>query len=123
MTEPADIRPDRPAKSPLSRFRLDAEIDRLKGETAWSSGTRNAITLAKGPLTIVLVALKPGATLEEHRARGPMTLEVLSGSIRFRSAETVSEVEAGQLVVLESALAHEVEALTESALLLTLAET
>lgn len=52
-----------------------------------------------------------------------MTLSVLSGSIRFRSAETVSEVKAGQLVVLESVLAHEVEALTESALLLTLAET
>lgn len=122
MTEPPDIRPDRPAKSRLSRFRLDAEIDRLKGEAAWSSGTRNAITLAKGPLSIVLVVLKPGATLEEHRARGPMTLEVLSGSIRFRSAETVHEVEAGHLVILESVLAHEVEALTESALLLTLAE-
>jgi quercetin dioxygenase-like cupin family protein len=122
MIEPPDIRPDRPAKSPLSRFRLDAEIDRLKGEAAWSSGTRNAITLAKGPLAIVLVVLKPGATLEEHRAPGPMTLQVLSGSIRFRSAETVREVEAGHLVVLESALVHEVEALTESALLLTLAE-
>ncbi len=122
MEETPDIRPDRPAKSPLSEFRLDAEIDRLKAETAWSSGTRNAITLAKGQLTIVLVVLKPGATLEEHRARGPMTLEVLSGAIRFRSAGTVRDVEAGTLVVLESALAHEVEALTESALLLTLAE-
>ena len=51
-----------------------------------------------------------------------MTLQVLSGSIRFRSAGTVREVEAGQLVVLEWVLVHEVEALTESALLLTLAE-
>lgn len=123
MTDHPDTRPDRPAKSPLSEFRLSAEIDRLKGETAWSSGTRNAITLAKGPLSIVLVVLKPGATLEEHRARGPMTLQVLSGSLRFRSAGTVREAEAGQLVVLESVLVHEVQALTESALLLTLAET
>ncbi len=123
MTEPPDIRPDRPARSPLSEFRLDAEIDRLKAEAAWTLGTRNAITLAKGPLTLVLVVLKPGATLEEHRARGPMTLEVLSGSIRFRFGETDHALEAGQLVVLESALAHEVEALAESTLLLTLAET
>ena len=122
MTTPPDIRRDRPARSPLSEFRLDAEIDRLKGEATWSSGTRNAITLAKGPLSIVLVVLKPAATLEEHRAQGPITLQVLSGSIRFRSAGTVREVEAGQLVVLESVLVHEVEALTESALLLTLAE-
>lgn len=122
MTDHPDTRPDRPAKSPLSEFRLSAEIDRLKGEAAWSSGTRNAITLAKGPLSIVLVVLKPGATLEEHRARGPMTLQVLSGSLRFRSAGTVREAEAGQLVVLESVLVHEVQALTESALLLTLAE-
>lgn len=122
MTDLPDTRPDRPAKSPLSAFQLRAEIDRLKGEAAWSSGTRNAITLAKGPLSIVLVVLKPGATLEEHRARGPMTLQVLSGSLRFRSAGMVREVEAGQLVVLESVLVHEVQALTESALLLTLTE-
>jgi quercetin dioxygenase-like cupin family protein len=121
MTEPSDVRPDRPATRSLSEFRLDAEVERLRSEAAWTSGTRNAITLAKGPLTIVLVALKPGATLEEHRARGPMTLQVLSGTIRFRSAGTFHDVEAGQLVVLASTLAHEVEALTESALLLTLA--
>ncbi len=123
MTATPDIRPDRPVRGPLSEFRLDAEIDRLKAEAAWTSGTRNAITLAKGPLTLVLVVLKPGATLEEHRARGPMTLEVLSGSIRFRSGEMDHALEAGQLVVLESVLVHEVEALTESTLLLTLAET
>jgi quercetin dioxygenase-like cupin family protein len=106
----------------LSEFRVDDEIALLKKESSWSSGKRNAITLSKGPLRVVLVILKEGARLEEHRARGPMTLQVLSGLIRFRAGERVLELAPSQLVVLESVLSHDVEALAETALLLTLTE-
>lgn len=51
-----------------------------------------------------------------------MTLQALSGVIRFRAGETVLELAPGQLVVLESVLSHDVEALAETALLLTLME-
>jgi quercetin dioxygenase-like cupin family protein len=104
----------------LSEFSFSDEIARLKGESSWSLGKRNAITLSKGPLRVVLVLLKEGARLEEHRARGPMTLQVLSGSIRFRSGETGVELAPGRLVVLEAILSHDVEALADAALLLTL---
>ncbi len=46
----------------------------------------------KGPLRVVLVVLKEGGRLEKHRALGPMTLQVLSGLIRFRARETCSEL-------------------------------
>ena len=122
MSDHREARSARPVSTGLSDYRLDDEIARLKGEPNWSPGKRNAITLSKGPLRVVLVVLKKGARLEEHRARGPMTLQVLSGLIRFRAVETSLELASGQLVVLESVLSHDVEALADAALLLTLVE-
>ena len=46
----------------------------------------------KGPLCVVLVVLKQSARLEKHRARGPMTPQVLSGLIRFGARETRPEL-------------------------------
>lgn len=120
MTTTVNARPDRPITAGLGEFRLYDEFERLKQEPAWRGGSGNAITLTKGPLRTVLVALKAGATIEEHRAPGPMTLQVLSGSIRFRAGDAVLELGAGQLAVLESAVRHDVEAVTDSAFLLTL---
>jgi quercetin dioxygenase-like cupin family protein len=121
MTTNVEARSERPVTTELGEFRLHDEIERLKRETPWSSGHRNAITLTKGALRTVLVVLKEGATIEEHEARGAMTLHVLSGSIRFRAAGRTLELTAGQLVVLESVARHDVEAVTDSAFLLTLA--
>jgi len=122
MSDHWEARSARPMNSGLSEFRVEDEIARLKGEPTWSAGKRNAITLSKGPLRVVLIVLKAGARLDEHRARGPMTLQVLSGSIRFRAGETRLELSTGQLIVLESILPHDVEALADAALLLTLIE-
>lgn len=122
MSDHREARSARPMSTGVSQFGVDDEIARLKEETTWASGRRNAITLSKGPLRVVLVVLKEGARLEEHRAPGPMTLQVLSGFIRFRAGDTGLELAPGHLVVLESVLSHNVEALADAALLLTLME-
>ena len=63
------------------------------------------------------------AKLSEHQAAGPLTFHVLSGSVTFRAGGRAEALGAGELIVLESAIAHDVEALEESACLLTLAGT
>jgi quercetin dioxygenase-like cupin family protein len=65
--------------------------------------------------------LGKGTRISEHQAAGPLTFHVLSGSVTFRAGERAEQLRAGELIVLESAIAHEVEALEESACLLTLA--
>jgi quercetin dioxygenase-like cupin family protein len=47
-------------------------------------------------------------------------LHVLSGSVIFRAGAREERVAAGELIVLETAIAHDVEALEESSCLLTL---
>ena len=123
MSDQPPARVDRPAVGPVGQFRIDEEVARLKQEPAWQSGTRNAITLVKhGPLRVVLIVLRSGTTLEEHHAVGPLTLQVLSGVLRVRTLGRGVDMGRGTLLVLEAGLKHEVEALEESALLLSLVQ-
>ena len=99
----------------------EEDLERLKQKPAWHSGDRNAITLTKEPhLRVVLVAMKKGARLHEHRASGPTTIQATSGSPRLAIGDQVLKLKPGEVAVLEAAIEHEVEALEESALLLTL---
>ena len=124
MAEKSQARPDRPAPTPLVHFQIDEQVERLKQEPAWRSGSRNAITLTKEPtLRLVLMLLGKGTTLHEHQAAGPLTLHVLSGLVSFRTADGTEQVQPGEVVVLEAAVEHEVEALEESACLLSLVGT
>jgi quercetin dioxygenase-like cupin family protein len=113
---------DRPVAVPLLHLRLADQLDRLRQESTWRTSGRNAITLTKEPiLRLVLLLLGKGTTMPEHQTPGPLTLQVLSGLVAFRAGDRAKEVGTGELIVLESAIGHEIEALEESAVLLTLA--
>lgn len=115
-------RPDRPAEVPLLHLQLREQLERLRQEPTWRASGRNAITVAKEPaLRVVLMLLGKGTKISEHQAAGPLTFHVLSGSVTFRAGARVERLGSGELIVLESTVAHEVEALEESACLLTLA--
>jgi quercetin dioxygenase-like cupin family protein len=121
MADAWQSRPERPAAVPLRHIRISEQIERLKQEPTWRTGDRNAITLIKEPtLRLVLIALKKGAKLHEHQAGGPITIQAVSGSLRLTIAGRASELRSGEIAVLESAIGHEVEALEEVTLLLTL---
>lgn len=122
MIDEWKARPDRPADVPLLHLRLSEQLERLRHEPTWRTSGRNAITLAKEPaLRVVLMLFGKGTRISEHQAAGPLTFHVLSGSVTFRAGDHAQALGPGELIVLESAIAHEVEALEESACLLTLA--
>jgi quercetin dioxygenase-like cupin family protein len=122
MADEWKARPDRPVEVPLLHLRLAEQVERLKEESTWRSRGRNAITLTKEPgLRLVLVVLSERTEISEHQAAGPLTLHVLSGSVIFRAGDRADTVAAGGLVVLAAAIDHEVYAVEESVVLLTLA--
>lgn len=97
------------------------QLERLKQESTWRSSDRNAITLTKEPhLRVVLIAMKTGARLHEHQATGPVTIQAVSGLLRLSVGNQILKVKPGEVVLLESAIEHGVEALEENGLLLTL---
>jgi quercetin dioxygenase-like cupin family protein len=117
----AAIRSVGPVESPILSFDLNAEIERLRGENAWQGG-RNSKTLVKHPdFRVVLTVLKSNARLHEHKAAGRISVQAIARHIRMHVQARVTDLPAGQMVALERALPHDVEALEESAFLLTIA--
>jgi hypothetical protein len=95
------IRSPGPLESPVISFDLKAEIEGLRGEGGWQAG-RDSKTLVKHPdFRVVLTVMKSGARLHEHKAAGRISVQAVAG--------------------LERALPHDVEALEDSAFLLTIA--
>ena len=119
---PARKRPHAPPlTSAFLEFDVMAEIERLHDETTWNTG-QNARTLIKyDDFRVVLIALKVGARIPEHTAKGRISLHALSGHIRLNASGRTFDLRAGSLVALDSDVPHDLEALQESAILLTIA--
>jgi len=97
---------------------IDAELRR---EDAFRRSGHTARTLAhERDLRIVLVAMKAGARIAEHRANDAAAVHTLSGHVRLHLPDQTADLPAGRLLVLERGLRHDVEAIVESAFLLTL---
>ena len=115
----------RPHTPPMAdsymEFDLPAEIRRLQAEATWATG-QNARTLIKyDDFRVVLIALTAKARLQEHKTEGRISVHVLSGHIQLRASGRTFNLRAGGLLALDRSLPHDVEALEESALLLTIA--
>ncbi len=100
-------------------FDLKAEVAALC--RAGMQAGRNSRTLMKAPdLRAVLVTAKKGTLLNEHQADGSVTILAVAGAIRLKLEDTTVELKPGQLLALDRALRHDVEALTDCAFLVTI---
>lgn len=115
-------RPHAPSMAdPFMELDLAAEVHRLKTETTWSKG-QNARTLVKyDDLRVVLTALQAGERIPEHKTDGRISVHVLSGHIQVKASGRTFNLRVGGFLALDRAMPHEVEALEESAFLLTIA--
>ena len=121
MTDEHSKQALRPTAGGMVTISVADEIVRLKSIPEWESGDRHAVSLIKdAPLNILLMVLKKGARLHEHRTKGPIAVQVVYGSIRF-SAGAERIISAGEMVGLDRNVAHSVEALEESAVILVTA--
>lgn len=103
-------------------FALGSYVHALREEAAYAVNGRNGITLVKTPrLRVVLEVLRAGEELGEHRAPGPITVHTLEGAIRFHVGDEVFRVSEGGLLALPAGRTHSVEAVRDSAFLLTIA--
>ena len=110
-----------PTAGPFMEFDLLADIHRLHAETTWSTG-HNARTLLKyDDLRIVLTALKANARVPEHTTEVRLSVHVLLGHIHVRASGRTFSLRQGGLLALDSGVAHAIEAVDDSAFLLTIA--
>ena len=110
-----------PMAAPFLDFDLPAEVHRLHAEATWSTG-QNARTLIKyDNFRVVLTVLQANARMPEHKTEGRISVHVLSGHLQLKAAGRTFSLRPGGLLALDHGVLHDVEALEESAFLLTIA--
>lgn len=114
MTEP--ITPERGACFDLAAIARD-----MRESDAYRHTGHTARTIVREPdLRIVLVVMRGGSVIKEHKADDTTSVQALMGRMRLRLPERVAALSAGALLVLERGLPHTVEADEDSTFLLTL---
>jgi quercetin dioxygenase-like cupin family protein len=117
----------RPAREPHAvvgsalTFDLTAEAGALMEEPTWQAHGHNAKTLVKHPdFRVVLIALRAGARMQEHKTDQCVTIHALAGRLRLHLPSNTIDLPMGALLALEHTIVHDVEALEDSVFLLSL---
>ncbi|MGE3985440.1 MAG: hypothetical protein AB7G38_14830 [Dehalococcoidia bacterium] len=101
---------------------LAREAETLIAEAKQAPQGRAARTLVKdGPLRITLLGLKEGAAIADHRAGGPVSIEVVTGSVVIEVGAAAYELAAQEALVLDADVVHSVRATADAAIQLVIA--
>ena len=123
MKEPQN--PNASHSQPASADRMltvnwQSEGDRLIRDNTGESG-RLSKTIVKYPgFSIVLMVMRSNAKFPEHKSAGRISVQVLKGHIQMHILDKLVDLPAGHLIALDREVLHDVEALDESAFLLTI---
>ncbi|MGI8554440.1 MAG: cupin domain-containing protein [Dehalococcoidia bacterium] len=121
--EPTYTRQHGPLQVPVRVLRFEDQIASLQKEPAWQRGERAAKTLVKeGRLRVVLTLMRAATELHEHKTEGATTIQCLSGRMKVNSLGRSIELIEGEMIALDGGVPHAVEAIGESAFLLTIAD-
>lgn len=115
------IKPIEIGESTLQSFQLQDIAEQLCELPAYERSGRTAATLARDDrMTVALTVIRAGATIRKHEAPGPVTLLPLAGRLRLLVGDDAVPLEAMQAVVLSGTVAHAVEAVEDSTLLIVI---
>jgi quercetin dioxygenase-like cupin family protein len=104
----------------LEQFDISGIIRDARNDSKTHAG-RITRMLTKGPgLRIGLILMDAGTNWEEHKTESRIIVQPLEGRIRFTTHERATEIGPGELLVLAPGELHGVEALEQTAFLLTL---
>lgn len=106
---------------PVLDVDLPAEIEHLCQEWEWSRG-RNAKTLVKHQdFRLVLTVMRAGTRINRHHVKGTVMIQVVSGHVAIRCLDDSIDAPAGHIISLDPQMPHDIEAVEDSSLLLSIA--
>jgi quercetin dioxygenase-like cupin family protein len=113
--------PDRKMDEPFLLFNIVEIAKKIKEETAWKIGDRNALTLIKNSfMTVVLISLKPPAEINFHHSGKMASVQVMEGSVNFKTNNVTTLLKTGVFLTLHEQVEHLLIAIEESVILLTM---
>jgi quercetin dioxygenase-like cupin family protein len=104
----------------LAQFDLLKEIADSEQKKPWQSGHYARTLFKKHDFRVVLITMEAAARMKEHHADGTISIQVIKGHIRVAIHGKPHDLETGSLFTLAASIRHDVEAVDESAFLLTI---
>jgi len=104
----------------FAQFDLAGEIADSESKKPWQSSHYAKTLFKKSDFRTVLITMEPASKMKEHHADGTISVHVLKGQIRFTAQGKSHELTAGSLTTLGASIPHELEAINDSAFLLTI---
>ena len=112
--------PDPRFAAPVHQFGLAAVAAKLKQEfNAGEAGRRQETLYKHGTTTVSLFVFGRLTRLPPHRAGGVVTIQVLDGHLQVTAEGKAHDLHAGNLLILAPGIEHDVVALHETRMLLT----
>lgn len=102
-------------------FDLNQQAGQVLAEAREASVRHAGRTLVKeGPLRLTMVGFAAGGALRDHRAGGPVSIEVLTGEVEVRVGDRTEQIHEKEALVLDADVTHSVTAATDAVILLTI---
>src|SRR5215813_2846306 len=102
-------------------FLIPEEIAKIRADQPSANQGKRSHVLAKNEhVRIVLAVLSGGEALQEHETEGQITISMVQGAIRFNALGKRETLAVGGLLTLQPGIRHSVEALEDSAFVITL---
>lgn len=107
-----------PAVAAVHHLDLQSEADRLLGELPGHHRRTNTLVREAG-VSIVMMALESGDTLQEHSAPGVVIVQALRGRVTLTADGQPIELTPGHIAVFQPGVRHDLKAQVESVVLVT----
>lgn len=110
-----------PVPTQSAEISLEDETEALRNSTEWLTGIARKRLIQHPDFQMTLRRMKPNTRIPEHYNPGRICVQTLFGHIRMHADGRTFDLRRGQCLVLDRAVVHDVEAVEESAFLLTVA--
>ncbi|HEV2275673.1 MAG TPA: hypothetical protein VGR96_15985 [Acidobacteriaceae bacterium] len=104
----------------IAQFDLAQEMHDSDQKKPWPMGHLAKTLFKKTDFRMVLISMENASAIKEHHADGTISMHVLKGKLRFTAQDKSYDLGANDVLTLGASIKHEVQALEESAFLLTI---
>jgi quercetin dioxygenase-like cupin family protein len=104
----------------FATFDLTQEMADLEKKKPWQSGLYAKTLYKSDDFRTVLISMEPAAHMKEHHTDGTISIHVLKGSVRINAQQQTHNLSTASLFTLAPSIKHDVEAVEDSAFLLTI---
>ena len=104
----------------MAQFNLNEELNEAERRQPGPAGLYSKTLFKKHDFRVVLISMQNSAHMKEHHADGTISIQVIRGHLRVSVNGRPHDVPAGSLFTLGASIRHNVDAIGDSAFLLTI---